>query len=144
MFSKARLWAVHSASSCASRAGAASKAAGWITAFGLLVSGSASARVGAPTIYPGDFSDAVGCVQGALNRFAGQHLAEDKHFGPATKAAVQNVQRLFNLDADGIVGPLTGDAINTVVVYNGTEEDIRFWNWTCLQVVPTTEGLGTP
>ena len=114
---------------------------------GLLASHSAQARVGAPTINPGDYGDAVRCVQGALQTYAGKKdLKVDGHFGPATKAAVQDLQRVYGLDPDGYVGPLTGDAINSTVVFgaHGDTNQVNFWNYTCLNFIPTTEGLGTP
>jgi len=122
-------------------------AAGVALSLGLLATGDAEARIGAPTINPGDQGEAVRCVQGALKDYAGKKdLVVDGYFGPKTKAAVQDLQRFYGLEADGYVGPLTGDAINTTVVFGANNDTniVNFWNYTCFNFIPTTKGLGTP
>jgi hypothetical protein len=52
----------------------------------------------------------VELIQAALNRL-GAHLAVDGIFGPLTRAAVISFQRAHQLEADGIVDPLTWRAL---------------------------------
>ena len=65
----------------------------------------------------GDKGNGVRAVQTALNRL-GYGLSVDGIFGPATRAAVIDIQKAHNLVADGVVGEYTWDAmitdINTV------------------------------
>ncbi|MEW1694816.1 peptidoglycan-binding domain-containing protein [Streptomyces sp. NPDC091278] len=100
----------------ASRAGAALGAAV------LAAPGPAQAQPGAASIGSGrgNSSAAVRCVQQGINsivsdRFATQHdlIGVDGSFGPETDEAVRYVQyRLLGAsEADGVVGPRTGDLI---------------------------------
>lgn len=59
----------------------------------------------------GDKNDAVKSLQGALKARAGQPVAFDGDFGPATETAVKNVQRYVGLTADGIVGANTWNVL---------------------------------
>lgn len=60
-----------------------------------------------PVIKLGATGRAVSSLQLALNQVAGQGLAEDGQFGPATDHSVRNLQRFFRLAVDGVVGPAT-------------------------------------
>ena len=60
----------------------------------------------------GSTGESVRSIQRCLNRVSQRHssigqLVEDGVFGPRTLASVQQFQRLFGLNPDGIVGPLT-------------------------------------
>ncbi|MCX4983235.1 peptidoglycan-binding protein [Streptomyces sp. NBC_00572] len=88
----------------------------------LALPGSAQAQPGAGYIGYGQANQptAVWCVQKALNiiisdHFATQHdlISVDSAFGPETDEAIRYVQyrMLGAADADGIVGPRTGDLI---------------------------------
>ena len=55
----------------------------------------------------GDKGPDVAVLQRVLNHKAGQNLDTDGVFGPATEAAVRNVQRWVGIDVDGIAGPQT-------------------------------------
>lgn len=52
-------------------------------------------------------SEAVTTLQDALARCNGQPVAVDGELGPATRAAVTNVQRQHGVPADGAYGPAT-------------------------------------
>jgi peptidoglycan hydrolase-like protein with peptidoglycan-binding domain len=54
---------------------------------------------------------AVLALQRSLNLAANKGLVEDGIFGAATTAAVKDLQRLFRLEVDGIVGPRTKEAL---------------------------------
>jgi hypothetical protein len=56
----------------------------------------------------------VASLQRILNEKAGQGLAVDGQFGPATHAAVENWQRFFGLGVDGVVGPKTWNCLLTI------------------------------
>ena len=58
----------------------------------------------------GSLGDAVGQLQTMLRQL-GFDLAVDQDFGPATELAVKRFQRDKDLDVDGIVGPMTWDAL---------------------------------
>ncbi|WP_461613167.1 peptidoglycan-binding domain-containing protein [Clostridium sp. Marseille-QA1073] len=47
--------------------------------------------------------------------YIGYSLESDGYFGPRTESAVKSFQRSHGLTPDGIVGPLTWDAINKAV-----------------------------
>jgi len=61
----------------------------------------------APTMRRGSSGAGVLALQRSLNLVAGKALAEDGSFGPGTEAAVRDLQRLFKLATDGVVGPQT-------------------------------------
>jgi hypothetical protein len=57
-------------------------------------------------------NDAVHTLQLTLNHCYGRGIAEDRQFGPATRAALLAVQRRFpSIPHDGQYGPLTRDSI---------------------------------
>jgi peptidoglycan hydrolase-like protein with peptidoglycan-binding domain len=47
-----------------------------------------------------------------INRKAGGNIIVDNDFGAKTEDRVQDVQRLFKLPADGVVGPKTWGVID--------------------------------
>ena len=61
----------------------------------------------AGTLKRGDRGPGVLALQRSLNLVAGKALAEDASFGPGTESAVRDLQRLFKLAQDGVVGPRT-------------------------------------
>ena len=65
-----------------------------------------------PTVSAGASGGTVRRVQG-LCVAAGQNIAVDGNWGPATSAAVKSVQSAHGLSADGICGPLTWTALVT-------------------------------
>lgn len=81
-----------------------------VTTAVLVTAPTASADPSAPNLRRGSTGPAVECVQMALN-IANQNVAVDGVFGQATYNGVINVQRLFNLSTDGIVGRNTGEAL---------------------------------
>jgi hypothetical protein len=115
----------------------------------LTLAGPASASPSAPSLGDGydNNTHAVWCVQHNLNDFLNRAVsahpapvAEDGTLGPQTKAGVEWLQSGTMLDGqrlqvDGIVGPLTGDAI----VANGDPYYIG-WGGYCWQYIPTTYG----
>ncbi|KJV29135.1 hypothetical protein VI08_16250 [Luteibacter yeojuensis] len=69
------------------------------------------------TMRVGDKSDDITAVQAQLNALGfrderGHTLIADGHFGAHTKAAVENFQRAHGLEADGMVGKKTLDALH--------------------------------
>jgi peptidoglycan hydrolase-like protein with peptidoglycan-binding domain len=69
------------------------------------------ANPGQPTIAPGSTGTAVRRLQRALRRTPNLAIAVDGIFGPKTEAAVKDFQSGANLTPDGIVGPLTWNAL---------------------------------
>jgi peptidoglycan hydrolase-like protein with peptidoglycan-binding domain len=65
---------------------------------------------------PGSVSEAVKHVQRMLNVLAGTPLVVDGIFGPKTQARVVQFQQQKKLSPDGIVGPLTGNALASEVM----------------------------
>ncbi|MEB3281845.1 MAG: peptidoglycan-binding protein [Lyngbya sp.] len=63
-----------------------------------------------PVLSLGSTGDNVIRLQNRLNDF-GASLVVDGIFGSKTQAAVKNFQQRFSLAADGIVGPLTWNAL---------------------------------
>jgi hypothetical protein len=61
----------------------------------------------AGTLKQGQRGAGVLALQRSLNLAAGKGIAEDGDFGPATASAVRDLQRLFKLAQDGVVGPQT-------------------------------------
>jgi putative chitinase len=72
-----------------------------------MVEGNAGPR---PMLRRGSLGEAVGTLQTILRKI-GFDLAIDQDFGPATELAVMHFQRANNLEIDGIVGPITWDAL---------------------------------
>jgi hypothetical protein len=67
----------------------------------------------------GNSGDGVYKLQDALNRCYGHNLAVDGAYGPATRAAVVNVQTRLRIGADGIYGPNTRAAMTWPKYLNG-------------------------
>lgn len=61
----------------------------------------------------GDSGNLVKAVQQALIAGYGYDLLLDGEFGPATEGAVREFQGVQGIDADGIVGPITFQALMT-------------------------------
>ena len=59
------------------------------------------------TVRMGDHGDAVRALQTLLPH----ELVVDGNFGPATDAEVREFQRMFAPPADGVVGPVTWQAV---------------------------------
>ncbi|MEV6973875.1 peptidoglycan-binding domain-containing protein [Kitasatospora sp. NPDC093806] len=80
---------------------------------------AASAKVGARNIRYGDRGSAVTCVQLALNHYNSTRsmphpemaLSVDGQFGGETLRVLKAYQSAQGLDADGVVGPNTGDRL---------------------------------
>lgn len=72
----------------------------------------------------GSLGTGVREVQTLLQR-AGYSLAVDGDFGPATKKAVIAFQRDRNLEADGVVGPKTQEALRLVVLSAGEQPGVQ-------------------
>jgi peptidoglycan hydrolase-like protein with peptidoglycan-binding domain len=66
---------------------------------------------GQPTIAPGATGTAVRRLQRALRRTPDPSLVVDGSFGPATEAAVKEFQQGAGLVVDGVVGPMTWNAL---------------------------------
>jgi peptidoglycan hydrolase-like protein with peptidoglycan-binding domain len=66
---------------------------------------------GQPTISEGATGDAVKRLQRALRRTPDLGLVVDGQFGPATEQAVKAFQQGNSLTVDGIVGPMTWNAL---------------------------------
>ncbi len=60
-----------------------------------------------PTLRIGDYGAAVLELQRRFNALTDAHLIVDGAFGPRTQHVVENLQRFFGLQVDGIVGPHT-------------------------------------
>lgn len=71
-------------------------------------------RTNLPTIRRGSRGEYVLYVQLLAQARASQCIAVDGIFGPATEEAVKNIQRIFKLKADGIVGPKTWRAFEVL------------------------------
>lgn len=67
-----------------------------------------------PTVRQGSRGDDVRWLQQVLRDRAGQQIAVDGIFGPATDQAVRNLQRFFGLTVDGIVGPNTWGTVQFI------------------------------
>ncbi|MGI8809480.1 MAG: peptidoglycan-binding domain-containing protein [Acidimicrobiales bacterium] len=66
---------------------------------------------GQPVVGPGTTGDGVQRLQRALRRTPDLAVVADGVYGPATEAAVKGFQQGAGLDADGVVGPDTWDAL---------------------------------
>ena len=68
--------------------------------------------VKAPTMKRGDRGPGVAALQRSLSLAANRtELAHDGDFGPATEKAVRDLQRIWRLEVDGVVGPKTKEAL---------------------------------
>jgi hypothetical protein len=65
-----------------------------------------------PTLRLGSTGPTVFALQRVLNAVLGSRLIIDGDFGPATELAVKSYQRRAHLIPDGIVGPLTWEALD--------------------------------
>jgi peptidoglycan hydrolase-like protein with peptidoglycan-binding domain len=75
------------------------------------VMGSLMANPGQPTIRPGATGDVVRRLQRALRRTPNLGIAVDGVFNALTETAVKQFQQGAGLVVDGIVGPLTWNAL---------------------------------
>lgn len=75
---------------------------------------------------PGSQGEAVAQLQRALTAL-GYPLSADGIFGPATLAAARKFQADHGLDADGIVGKRTNEALDAALSSRGIVA--RFWLW---------------
>ncbi len=96
---------------------------------------AAMANPSARYIRYGDSGRAVQCVQHALNEWnldfnRPSDLAEDGVFGNDTRNMVKYFQGIQGLDADGVVGPRTGNFLVTEL------EDLVWW-MDCGSRIPT-------
>ena len=79
------------------------------------------------TMRAGMSGPGVATLQGALNAVQNPDIVVDSKFGPATAAAVKQFQASQGLTADGIVGPMTGNALaqaSTTVIVIPTGNDL--------------------
>jgi peptidoglycan hydrolase-like protein with peptidoglycan-binding domain len=86
-----------------------------ISSFVPISGGGMSGYPGSP-IRIGAQGEVVRSIQRCLNRVAARHpaigtLTEDGNFGPMTQNSVMAFQRIFGLNPDGVVGPLTWDRL---------------------------------
>ncbi|GHH80842.1 peptidoglycan-binding domain-containing protein [Kitasatospora indigofera] len=107
-----------------------------------LSTGTAGASSGAAWIgdgYP-NTPQGVWCVQHLANHVARQQgratVAEDKLWGPRTKAQVQWFQSFVGVTPDGIVGPFTGDNL----LYRG-DPGYGGTSGSCFAHIPSDSGL---
>ncbi|MER6097487.1 peptidoglycan-binding domain-containing protein [Streptomyces sp. NPDC001728] len=86
------------------------------------LAGTASAVPSAPYVAYGDQGDGVRCVQAAVvwSHTSSARLEEDGIWGDRTQAGVLDFQRakLGSSQADGVVGPNTGDKMLAVLGQN--------------------------
>lgn len=68
-----------------------------------------------PDLRQGQRGGNVQTLQKALNLATGSSLAQDGDFGGATSARVKDLQRIFGLGVDGVVGPRTRSALLTAL-----------------------------
>jgi len=74
--------------------------------------GKVVAPSGSPSLRKGSTGFRVAQLQVALNFGIGARLLGDASFGPATETAVKNLQRFFELTADGIYGDRSRAALH--------------------------------
>jgi hypothetical protein len=72
-------------------------------------------RIARPTLRPNDNEPEVGKLQRNLNEGIDAGLLVDNHFGPATTAAVRELQRRAGLATDGIYGRDSAAALTTLL-----------------------------
>lgn len=117
---------------------------GLVATLGFVMPSESSASPTAPWIYyDGQTGPGVECVQLVLIFCAGQQIAYDGVYGPATRQSVMNLQRVFQLSyIDGVVGPETGDALKIlgnstkcIIPLHGHERIFDLYQ--CQQHVPT-------
>lgn len=79
-----------------------------------------------PTIREGSIGDAVRYCQMVCRNEAGQQIAVDGEFGPATGRAVRNVQAFVMgpAEADGIVGPKTWEVLDALAAKKPPEPPV--------------------
>ena len=85
-----------------------------ILRFGSATTASSTTTVSHPTVQKGSAGTAVMELQSKL-RVLGYNIEADGDFGSKTNVAVINFQKKYGLEADGIVGPLTWNKLNTLV-----------------------------
>ena len=56
--------------------------------------------------------EAVRYLQGVMLHKAGGRITVDGHYGPVTAARVEDLQRQFGREVDGLVGPVTWQIID--------------------------------
>ena len=74
-----------------------------------------------PTLRKGDSGPDVTYLQTLLCD-VGEMLTADGKFGAKTETAVKDFQRLYKLTVDGVVGPMTWDALEKATGHHGGEE----------------------
>lgn len=79
-----------------------------------------------PLLRPGSQGEAVASLQRSLTAL-GYPASVDGIFGPETLAAAQKFQADHGLDADGIIGKRTSEAIEAALASSGLFR--RFWLW---------------
>jgi GH24 family phage-related lysozyme (muramidase)/peptidoglycan hydrolase-like protein with peptidoglycan-binding domain len=79
-----------------------------------------------PVLRPGSTGDAVGMLQ-AMLRALQFDLEVDRCYGPATALAIKVFQRDLGLRADGMVGPMTWDALEHATAAASDGEPRRYW-----------------
>lgn len=79
-----------------------------------------------PLLRPGSHGEAVAHLQRSLTAL-GYPVTADGIFGPSTLAAAQQFQADHGLDADGIIGKKTSEAIEAALASSGILR--RFWLW---------------
>lgn len=82
---------------------------------------AAPAAVVHPTLRVGSTGTAVTELQRKLRGAFGQVIKMDGAYGVNTKAAVENVQRFFKLDVDGICGPKTWGVVDFGAALKGVK-----------------------
>jgi hypothetical protein len=92
------------------------------------------------TIQEGNTGNCVKLAQYTLIHFAGQNIALDGQFGPATKNAVINLQRISGLSATGVVNTATWFTM-VVLVNNHTASSPSFNPQTILYYCSTPRDI---
>ncbi|MFF2149637.1 peptidoglycan-binding protein [Kitasatospora sp. NPDC058190] len=105
----------------------------------------AHAATGLSSLRQGSSGLGVACAQWEENRyFDSTQIAVDGDFGPATYNSTVNYQAQLGLQADGIIGPKTGDVIasgilQTLKLYPSANYQFwrGYWLSDCYGAVPT-------